>query len=148
MSAADYQASINGCIGRTQISRETIGPNTFVSEADIDEWLEEHASDVDGFIGSVLGQTVSSLSTSAKRQFKRYIEMMAAAELLRRLGSGGTQRITNLEEQAASIMERFEAAPERIDGTKSNDVFTTSPDTRNSKTRTPDTFIGDNYEGF
>lgn len=147
MSADDYGASVNGCIGRTQISRSAFSSTSYVSESDIREWLDEQAADVDGFVGSVLGQSVGSLSTKAKSQFKRYIEEKAAVAILRRLGSD-PGRIDDLEASADAIMVRFEATPERIDGTKANDVFTTSPSSRTNSTRTPDTFIGDNYDGF
>jgi len=139
MSLADFSVTVDDVVQDLPIVAESLGPDMFLSEADIEEWIQEAESSIAEMLRSQ-GKEISQLNADQVNQVERAVEAYAVAEALDKLGAVGN-KYDRFREKWESIESKIRANDDEIGDAPKNGVVTNISD------KTPHTdFRGVDYE--
>lgn len=126
MSLADFSVTVDDVVQDLPIVAESLGPDMFLSEADIEEWIQEAESSIAEMLRSQ-GKEISELNADQTNQVERAVEAYAVAEALDKLGAVGN-KYDRFREKWGSIESKIRANDDEIGDAPNNGVVTNISD--------------------
>jgi len=87
-SLADFSVSVSEVVEEAPIMVDNVGPDTWVSEANIEDWIQDAESDLAEILRNQ-DKTLANLTKDQNRKVQVAVESYAVAELLDKLGAVG-----------------------------------------------------------